>query len=146
MPRCSKCDEFLSADDLYCPECGERQRRSLPDFDDDDYVRNSYCASSGLATASFIVAVIGAFLWVVAFGLWFYVRQQFGVPRVRGLMIIVGLSAIIAVILHAVGVGLGIAGTLKQSRNRWMAIVGLIISALGLMAFVVLLLIALMKE
>ncbi len=138
MPRCYKCDEFLSEDDLYCPECGERQRRTLSDDRDGDRRGGSRREPSGMATASFVLAVIGALIWAGIFGAAYYFAQA-GPPG-QGVEFAIGCSAFIAVALHAVGLGLGIAGSIKQdATNKWMAVVGLVISILGVIGFAIVL-------
>jgi hypothetical protein len=93
--------------------------------------------SSGLAKASFAIAMIGVGVWfimLVAAG----VSVSAGASNTSPLWIIVGLFMFAMIAGNLVGAGLGIAALTKSISNKWMAVTGVIVN--GVERFVILLL------
>ncbi len=100
---------------------------------------------SGLATASFIVAMLGIGAWFILI-----VAAAAGVSAGAGdtspLMVGVGLFMFAGIAGNLVGVGLGVAALTKSISNKWMAVTGVIVNGAEVAGILLLMLIGLAQK
>jgi hypothetical protein len=98
--------------------------------------------SSGLAKASFIIALVGIGVWLVL-----VVTAAVGVSSGMGerspLMVIVGLGMMAFMAVNLMGAVLGIVALTKPISNKWMALTGLILNGLELVGVLFLMIVGL---
>jgi len=150
MKSCRFCGTELFEDDERCPDCGRSvrpsKRRAYYDdgYDDDsDEVDMRRSKPSGACTASFVLAIIGAVVWLGIFVIVIAIEANGQNPPKDDdpAVIAVGCSAFLVLALNITGIGVGISGMGKRPSNKWMGVVGLIANILEAVFFVVILLI-----
>ena len=98
--------------------------------------------SSGLATASFIIAVAGFIGWIAIFA-FAGLRVGSGVRPHDPVLAMVGLITLAGIPTNLLGAILGLVVVSKPASNRWMAIIGAVFNGLQFIGISTLLLIGL---
>ncbi|MDZ4816196.1 MAG: DUF4339 domain-containing protein [Verrucomicrobiota bacterium] len=96
--------------------------------------------SSGLAKASFIIAMVGIGIWLILLSA-AVIGVSSGAQETHPLMIIVGLLMFAGMAANLAGAVLGTIALTMSISNRWMAVAGLIANGLEIFGVVMLMVI-----
>jgi hypothetical protein len=101
--------------------------------------------SSGLAKASFIIAMVGIGAWLVLVAA-AAVAVRSGVDEMSLLMVIIGLGMFIVMAANLVGIIFGFIALPKPVSNKWMAVAGLTANGVELLGVVFLFVLGLAQK
>ena len=91
--------------------------------------------SSGLAKASFIIAMVGIGLWLVLLVI-AAAAYSAGASDADPVMVLVGLLIFAGMAANLAGCVMGIVALTKNVSNRWMAVTGAIVNAVEVLGII----------